>query len=63
MFRTHVKCEGCQVDTHTWYDMGDEGNFCPICYCVWYLDLADESDHKLAEDFAEQEEREKERDY
>ena len=51
MFRTHVKCEGCMVDTHTWYDMGNEGNFCPICYCVWFPDLANADDYLQAEEF------------
>ena len=39
------------VDTHTWYDMGNEGNFCPICYCVWFPDLANADDYLQAEEF------------
>lgn len=53
MFRTHVKCEGCRVDVHKWYDLGNEGCFCPICYCLWFPELADEEDHNIAEAFEE----------
>ena len=53
MFRTHVKCEACSVDVHKWYDLGNEGCFCPICYCLWFPELADDEDQRIAEDFEE----------
>lgn len=56
MFRTHVKCEGCGVDTHKWYDMDKEGSFCPICYCNWFPELADNEDYEIAEEFERREE-------
>ena len=51
MFKTKVVCEGCMVTVHTWYDMEDEGCFCPCCYVVWYPDLATSEDFDRAEDF------------
>lgn len=49
--QTMVKCEGCQTYVHKWYDMGKEGAFCPCCYIVWYPELADDEDYKIAEAF------------
>jgi hypothetical protein len=53
MLRTHVKCEGCGVRVNKWYDLGNEGTFCPICYCLWFPELADEEDKRIAEEFEE----------
>ena len=50
MLRTHVQCEGCRIYTHTWYDMGIEGFFCPMCYIVWFPELITEIDRIRAEE-------------
>jgi len=53
MFKTHVKCEGCRTQVCKWYDLGNEGMFCPICYCLWFPELVDSEDKKIAEEFEE----------
>jgi hypothetical protein len=50
-FRTYVECDGCGKSTNTWYDMREDGCFCPTCYCERYPDLVDEDDIKRAEDY------------
>ena len=51
--KTQVKCEGCRVYTNVWYDMREEGTFCPSCYCVWFPELADDEDQRIAKEFEE----------
>jgi hypothetical protein len=53
MLKTYVTCEGCRVLVHKWYDMRDEGTFCPVCYCVWFPELTDDEDRRIAEEFEE----------
>ena len=49
--KTFVICTGCKVFTRKWYNMREEGTYCPVCYVETFPELADIDDIERANEF------------